>query len=198
MFITFEGIDGSGKSTQLKLLAEYLVNHNKKVITLREPGGTQLAESIRDILLSTKQVINPIAELLLFEAARSNLIEQIIKPALAAGTYILCDRFIDSTTAYQGYGRGLNLMQVTEVNQIATAGLKPDLTFYLKITHNLAINRFSRRTHDRIESAGEIFFKKVIDGYDILASEEPNRIKIINADGSIIDTKKLILQYIKI
>ena len=198
MFITFEGIDGSGKSTQLKLLADYLTSHNRKVITLREPGGTKLCESIRDILLSTKQEINPIAELLLFEASRSNLIEKIIKPALAEGTYILSDRFYDSTTAYQGYGRGLNLKHVMEINQIATGGLKPDLTFYLKIPLSLANHRYSRRIQDRIESSGDTFFKNVIYGYDVIASEEPERVKIINAEGTISDTNNLILKYIKI
>jgi dTMP kinase len=198
MFITFEGIDGSGKSTQLKLLADYLTANKKKVITLREPGGTKLSESIRDILLSSKQIINPIAELLLFEASRSNLIEMVIKPALNEGTYVLCDRFYDSTTAYQGYGRGLNLKQVIEVNQIATGGLKPNLTFYLKIPLELANYRYSRRIPDRIESSGDIFFNNVLHGYDVIASDEPERIKIINAEGSIIETNELILKYIKI
>lgn len=198
MFITFEGIDGCGKSTQLILLKETLEQKGFKVITLREPGGTQLSEQIREILLSNKSQINDIAELLLFQAARANLVENVIKPALENDIFVLCDRFYDSTTAYQGYGRMIDLDIVKTCNIIAVNGLKPDLTFYLKLPLEIAKERSNKRDLDRIENAGDSFYKRVLLGYELIAAEEPERIKIICSNGTIENTKNEILKNIPI
>jgi len=197
MFITFEGIDGCGKTTQLKLVSEYFSNKNIKTLIIREPGGTNLAEKIRDLLLSKSSDITDISELLLFAAARNSLVTNVIRPAINNGTVVLCDRFYDSTTAYQGYGRGLDLQQVELINKIATDGLKPDITFYLKISIEGANLRSSRRKKDRIEDAGNKFFENVLNGYDNIAKNEPERVKIIPADGSISYTNNIILNFIK-
>jgi len=197
MFITFEGIDGCGKTTQLKLVSEYFSNKNIKTLIIREPGGTNLAEKIRDLLLSKSSDITDISELLLFAAARNSLVTNVIRPAIINGTVVLCDRFYDSTTAYQGYGRGLDLQQVELINKIATDGLKPDITFYLKISIEGANLRSSRRKKDRIEDAGNKFFENVLNGYDNIANNEPERVKIIPADGSISYTNNIILNFIK-
>ncbi len=182
MFITFEGIDGSGKTTQIGLLEEYFNKRNIKVIKLREPGGTLVSEQIRDILLHSKSDINPITELLLFNAARSCLVESIIKPALAGGKTVICDRFYDSTTAYQGYGRGLPLHEVMNINLAATGGLSPDITFYLEIPFKLTTYRTNHRAQDRMEKSGSEFFQRVIDGFEAIAALEPER--FIRIDGS--------------
>ena len=138
MFITFEGIDGCGKSTQLKLLNEYFLKQNKQTLIIREPGGTKVSEKIREILLSKNLEMTNITELLLFAAARNSLVEKVIKPALNQGIYVLSDRFYDSTTAYQGYGREINLDYIKIINEIATNGLKPNLTFFLDVPIEIA------------------------------------------------------------
>jgi dTMP kinase len=198
MLITFEGIDGCGKSTQLQKIGDLLEKQGLKVHRLREPGGTEFSESIREILLSSKNKINDVAELLLFEAARSNLVEDLIKPALSRGEYVLCDRFYDSTTAYQGYGRQIDLNIIRQSNEIATGGLKPNLTFYLKIKLENAKLRAGNREKDRIEKAGDEFFKRVFQGFEDIAAAEPNRVKIIDAEGNLEQTKNLIIRQIPI
>ncbi|MDX9789741.1 MAG: dTMP kinase [Candidatus Kapaibacterium sp.] len=198
MLITFEGIDGCGKSTQLNIIGDLLENHGYTVHRLREPGGTTLSESIREILLSSKNNINDIAELLLFEAARSNLTENLIKPALANGEFVLCDRFYDSTTAYQGFGRQIDIDVIAACNQIAVGNLKPDLTFYLKISLDSAKKRAGNREQDRIEKAGDDFFSRVINGFDTIAQNEPDRVIIIDSEGSIEETKYKIMREIPI
>lgn len=185
MFITFEGIDGCGKSTQLQLIAKFLEQHNEKVLCLREPGGTYLAEQIRDILLNSKENISPLTELLLFNSARSDLIQKEIKPALSRGEIVLCDRFYDSTTAYQSYGRGLPLEDVIKCNMIATDGLKPNLTFFLDIPYELSIQRSNHRLLDRMENAGKDFFSRVIEGYKKIADDEPDRVYCIDGTAPI-------------
>lgn len=197
MFITFEGIDGCGKSTQLKLLNEYFLKQNKQTLIIREPGGTKVSEKIREILLSKNLEMTNITELLLFAAARNSLVEKVIKPALKQGIYVLSDRFYDSTTAYQGYGREINLDYIKIINEIATNGLKPNLTFLLDIPIEIANKRCKNKNKDRIESSGNEFYEKVIQGYYSIAKDEPNRIKIINSKGSISYTHNLILDIIK-
>jgi len=197
MFITFEGIDGCGKSTQLKILNEFLVSKNIKTLVIREPGGTILSERIRDILLSKSVDMTDLSELLLFAAARNSLVEKVIKPALTNGIYVLSDRFYDSTSAYQGYGRGIDKEKISLINNLATDGLKPDLTFYLKIPLEIAQKRSKKREKDRIESAGTNFFENVIRGYEMISIQEPNRFKVIDAKGSIRYTHNLILNYMK-
>jgi len=185
MFITFEGLDYSGKTTQAKLLVEHLTKRGKEVVFLREPGGTSISEKIREILLDKMHLeLTQIAELFLFSAARTQLVNQIIKPALEKGKIVVCDRYYDSTTAYQGFGRGINLDDVKTLNRIATSGLTPGLTIYVDV----AVDELFRRQEaagvsaDRMESAGTIFFEQVRDGYWTLAQEEPGRFVII--DGS--------------
>jgi len=197
MFITFEGIDGCGKSTQLKLLNEYFLKQNKQTLIIREPGGTKVSEKIREILLSKNLEMTNITELLLFAAARNSLVEKVIKPALKQGIYVLSDRFFDSTTAYQGYGREINLDYIKIINEIATNGLKPNLTFFLDVPIEIANKRSKNKNKDRIEASGNEFYEKVIKGYYSIAKEEPHRIKIINSKGSISYTHNLILDIIK-
>lgn len=181
MFITFEGIDGSGKSTQILLLREYLVKNGLKVVTLREPGGTELSEYIRAVLLNKKLEVSNISELLLFQAARADLVQTIVKPSLADGRIVLSDRYFDSTTAYQGYGRGIDLKVINKSNQIGSLGVLPDITFYLKIERNIGLDRVSGKELDRMELSSDEFYERVILGYDELAKKES---RIITIDGN--------------
>lgn len=181
MFITFEGIDGSGKSTQILLLREYLVKNGLKVVTLREPGGTELSEYIRAVLLNKKLEVSNISELLLFQAARADLVQTIVKPSLADGRIVLSDRYFDSTTAYQGYGRGIDLKVINKSNQIGSLGVLPDITFYLKIKRNIGLERVSGKELDRMELSSDEFYERVILGYDELAKKES---RIITIDGN--------------
>lgn len=196
MFISFEGIDGSGKTTQLQILATYLESIGYEVMLLREPGGVPLSESIRGLLLNSTEDINPITELLLFEASRSHLVHSLIKPAIAQGKIILCDRFLDSTTAYQGYGRGIDLDIINTFNSIATLGIMPDLTFYLDVEFSTAEMRSNRKIYDRIENAGKEFYLRVIQGFRELASNYPERIFRIDASRELETTSALIKQII--
>ncbi len=185
MFITFEGLDSSGKSTQAKLLAEELKEEGKQVVFLREPGGTGISEKIRAILLDRDYLeMDQLAELFLFSAARTQLVTEVIQPALSAGMIVLCDRFHDSTTAYQGYGRGLDLDAVKRINTVATKGLLPDVTFILDIPTSEIQRRRSRAKLDvdRMESSGLEFYEKVRKGYQAIARGEPKRCVLI--DGS--------------
>lgn len=195
MLITFEGIDGCGKSTQAKLLSDYLIAKNKKVKILREPGGTLVSESIREILLNSTNNINYITELLLFEAARSEIVEKIIRKDLNENMFVICDRFFDSTTAYQGYGRNLSMEHIKLLNQLATGGLKPNITFFLDVSLEIAKKRTKKILKDRMELSGDDFFERVIYGYHQIAREEPERFVIVNADGNIEHTQNEIMQY---
>ena len=197
MFITFEGIDGSGKSTQIKLLTETLRQHGHSVKVLREPGSTAFSEKIRDILLSKTFEIDAITELLLFDAARSHLVKNEILPALEKNQIVLCDRFYDSTTAYQGYGRGLNLYDVRKINEIATGGLKPDITFFLDISLSVSEDRTKDIESDRIESSGSDFYNKVRNGFLEIAKQEPERVIVINSENKITDTQVKIIEVLK-
>ena len=183
MFITFEGLDYSGKTTQAKLLVERLKQLGKEVVFLREPGGTKISEKIRDILLDKQHLeMNQKAELFLFSAARTQLVSEIIFPALQRKAIVVCDRFHDSTTAYQGYGRGLNLHDIEAINLIATTGTTPDLTVLVDIEVKEIVRR--RRaaglSEDRMESAGSQFYENVREGYLTLAQTEPKRFLCIN------------------
>ena len=198
MFITFEGIDGSGKTTQIECLKDFLEQKGYNVITTREPGGTHLSERIRELLLNTDYNIDPITELFLFNASRMHLINTIIKPALKNNIIVISDRFYDSTTAYQGYGRSISLENINKCNDIIKSfGIIPDITLFLDIDIKVSEERRSSMEKDRIELSNESFFEKVRGGYLCIADEEPNRIKIINANRdkqSIFeDIKKYIL-----
>ncbi|NLM19920.1 MAG: dTMP kinase [Clostridiaceae bacterium] len=185
LFITFEGIDGSGKTLQLKLLTADLEKADLKYLLLREPGGTSISEQIRKILLDRKnKEMSAETELLLFAAARAQLVKQIVEPALAAKTIVISDRFFDSTTVYQGYGRGMNVDFVHRLNNFATQGLQPDLTFYFDISVETALDRLKNRTEkaDRIDLESQIFMEKTRLGYLQIAEENPNRVRIIDAE----------------
>lgn len=196
MFITFEGIDGSGKTTQIRLLEDYFTKIGVSFLSIREPGGHPVSESIREILLDNHNRLNEISELLLFEAARSELCDKLILPALNSGKVVICDRFYDSTTAYQGYGRMMNLQQVEFCNHFATKGLKPDITFYLEIEYHTSKIRSKSKNMDRMENSGDEFFERVINGFKIIADNEPKRVKLINAEQLILDVHNDILSYL--
>ncbi len=192
MLISFEGIDGCGKSTQIELVKNYLYNKGYEITVIREPGGTDFSEQIRNLLLHSKLKINPISELFLFEAARADLVEKVIKLELENGKIILTDRFFDSTTAYQGFGRGINVELVQQINLLATTNLLPDLTFYLDISLKTSFERSMNKPKDRIENSSNNFFEKVINGFKELSKKFPERIIEINAEGDIKQTFELI------
>jgi dTMP kinase len=188
MFITFEGLDFSGKSTQAKLLVQRLEQSKLRHIFLREPGGTAISEKIRDLLLDTaNDTISPWAELFLFSAARIQLVTEVIQPALDADTVVVCDRFYDSTTAYQGYGRGLSLEDIASVNAIATQGTTPDLTLFIQVDREEILRRkkASGASLDRMESAGQMFYDRVRDGYLALAAKFPHRFIVVDGMQSV-------------
>ena len=183
LFITFEGIDGCGKSTQMLKLSEYFNEKYIPYMILREPGGTAVGEKIRDLLLDKKNDgMDPVCELLLFEAARAQIVSAVIRPSLESGMTILCDRFFDSTYAYQGFARGLGSGTVEMLNMTATAGLKPDITFLLDLDPETALERRGIRgeAEDRMEALGLKFQEDVRAGYLDLASRE-DRVVLIDA-----------------
>jgi len=188
MFISFEGIDFSGKSTQLELLKDYLVEHNKKVEILREPGGTEISEKIRNILLDTKNLVMfAEAELLLFSASRAQLVREKILPYLQKGIYVLSDRFHDSSTAYQGYGRGVPLDIVNQVHNLAIGETIPELTFFIDIPVGIANERRKKKSKgklDRIELSEIEFYNRVRSGYLEIARKE-ERFKVIDGTQTI-------------
>lgn len=193
MFISFEGIDKSGKSTQISLLVDYLKQKGHKVVQTCEPGGTGLGEKIERILLepSTKQ-ISGIGELFLYLADRAEHVEKIIQPALEKGKIVISDRFTDATIAYQGYGRGLDIPWIEELNKRVTHGLLPDITFLLDISPSLAEKRSRSERKDRIENEKISFHQKVRQGYLKLAKKYAERIKVINSEDSIEEIQLII------
>ena len=186
LFITLEGIEGSGKSTQIRHLAEVLDRAGFRVLQTREPGGTATAEAIRHILLtaSSHESVTPQAEALLILAARCQHVTHLIRPALRRGTLVLCDRFSDSTFAYQGFARGLDLEWLQAANEVATGGLTPDLTLVLDlpVSVGLARRRADRGEQNRLDRETERFHRKVRRGFLALAAEEPKRMTIVNAN----------------
>jgi dTMP kinase len=182
-FITFEGTEGCGKSTHIKKLASRLKAEGRTVRTLREPGGTKSGESIRHLLKHGPEEITAEAELLLMNASRAQLVRELIRPAIAAGEVVLCDRFYDSTTVYQGTGRGLDAAQVQNVIEFAAGETRPDLTLLLQIPLKISEERRARRAEtDRFEQADRAFFERIEAGYTALAAAEPDRIRVIQAD----------------
>ena len=191
MLITFEGIDGAGKSTQIKKLVHALGVQGMEVVTLREPGGTAVAEKIRQLLLENSHEISPIGELLLFSASRAELVQEVIKPALANGKTVILDRFFDSTTAYQGYGRGIDLELLRSIIAISTCGITPDITFYLDLEPEEALKRKFSKTSiplafegnelDRMERSGLEFYHNVRHGYLDIMRVNSSRFVWINA-----------------
>ncbi len=191
-FISFEGNEGSGKSTQIKLLADRLVASGRSVITLREPGGTPIGEEIRHLLKhsAANAGMSPETELLLMNASRAQLVRQIIRPALASGAIVLCDRFHDSTTVYQGAGRGLAPSRVQGVIDLAVGDTRPELTLFLEVPLEVSEQRRRHRSgtkpeRDRFEEADRAFFERIHSGYEALAAAEPGRIRRIDATRSV-------------
>lgn len=180
MFVTFEGADGCGKTTQLSLLKDYLSANNYKVLVTREPGAGGLGQKLRDILLNYDGIVSNRCESFLFLADRAQHIDTIVKPAIEDGFIVLCDRHTDSTVAYQGYGRGLDIERINYLNNLATDGLKPDLTYVYDVDIETSMSRVGN-TKDRMESAGNDFFNKVRHGYLEIAQKEPDRVKVIDA-----------------
>jgi dTMP kinase len=188
MFISFEGIDFSGKSTQIELLKDYLVEHNKKVEILREPGGNEISEKVRRILLDNKhEKMFAEAELLLFSASRAQLVREKIRPYLQKGIYVISDRFHDSSTAYQGYGRGIPIEVVMKIHDLAIGDTTPDLTFFIDIPVGIANERKKKKSKvklDRIELADIEFYNRVRSGYLEIARRE-ERFKVIDGTQNI-------------
>ncbi|MCX7908383.1 MAG: dTMP kinase [Ignavibacteria bacterium] len=197
MLITFEGIDLAGKTTQVQLLAKYLINKGLNVVTLREPGGTEIAEKIREILLKPSNELNPFTEFFLFEAARSDLVTKVIKPLVNKGITVICDRFWDSTIAYQGYGRGLPLDLVEKCNFYASGGIEPQLTFLLDIPLEIMFERARKKTTDRMENETTDYLLRVVNGFRELANKFPNRIIVINGTSSIEEIHKEVIEVVK-
>lgn len=207
MFITFEGLDFSGKSTQAKLLVERLksmpkVNGGERMTVhfVREPGGSKISEQIRELLLDKKfPEMTDTAELLLFSASRTQLVKEVIIPALRRGETVICDRYYDSTTAYQGYGRGLDLRAIQTINRLATAGTDPDLTILIDIP----VEEIERRKHsaglafDRMESSGREFYERVRKGFLEIAAREAHRFVTMNGMASIEKVQQLVWQEVE-
>ena len=203
-FITFEGPEGGGKSTHVKELAQTLRAEGVDVLVTREPGGTRLAELIRGLV--REEVDDPPvtrSEVLLFLAARAQVVANVIKPALARGTWVLCDRFADSTFAYQGYGRGIDVKLLRDLNDFATEGLTPDLTIVLDVPPETSRARLAARqaatatAADRIEQAGESFHRRLRDGFLELARREPERFAVVNSDDECAKVSRLILEAVE-
>jgi dTMP kinase len=180
--ISFEGIDGSGKSTQINLLSNWLSEKKIEFIIVREPGGTSISERIRDILLDKKNLqLCSESESFLFLSARTQLVTEVIRPALKSGKFVICDRFIDSTMAYQGYGRGMDLFQIEAMNNMAIGECVPGQTFLLDVDIENSIQRRTDSEDDRMESAGIEFLRKVREGYIKLSSQFSNRITLLDS-----------------
>jgi dTMP kinase len=199
-FITLEGIEGCGKTTQLQLLAGRLKDKGHKITVTREPGGCPIADQIRNILLDAdNRAIVPLTELLLYAAARAQHVTEVIAPALEEGRIVLCDRFTDATIAYQGYGRELDLIIINRLNELATDGIRPDLTILLDCKAETGLNRAISRINsttgareERFELESLQFHKRVRDGYLGLARQEPDRFVVINAEAGISETEEAI------
>ncbi len=188
-FITFEGIEGSGKSTQIVLLANYLKANHRQVTLTREPGGTAIGDQVRKILLDpSNSMLVPAAELLLYGAARAQHLDELIRPELGSGAIVLCDRFSDATLAYQGYGRGLDHEMIVALDRIVTGGMRPDLTILLDIEATAGVSRARGRNSSRglenearFENEELAFHERVRQGYLALAAQEPGRFRLIDA-----------------
>ncbi len=192
MFLTFEGGEGSGKSTHSKLLCDFLRRKVLKVLHTREPGGTSIREKIRKVLLDPKNKgMDAVSEMLLYMAARLEVIKQKISPSLKKGNIVICDRFIDATLAYQGYAGGIDIKIIKEIGRLVTEGISPEVTFFLDIDVKKGLLR-SGRNKDRMERKSILYHKKVRKGYLAIASREPRRVKVISSIGKIHKVQDLI------
>jgi dTMP kinase len=209
MFITFEGIEGSGKTTHMGLAAEELRSRGYSVIRTREPGGTLIGEQVRTVLLSPEHGnMSPVTELFLYEACRAQLIAECIRPELEAGNLVLCDRYFDATTAYQGYGRGLDLDLIERLNDAAGQGLEPDLTILLDCTVETGFERIRSRYRndsakggegapDRMETEDRAFHERIRRGYLRLAEKHDHRIRVVDATGALEDVQGKVMDCLR-
>ena len=206
MFITIEGIEGSGKTSQIKHIADFLKDHGLDYVITREPGGTITGKKIRSILLDPENKdIDPIAELLLYNADRVHHINKIIRPSLSKGKIIICDRYFDSTIAYQGYARGLNISLIKKLHELVAENLKPDITFLLDLKPKIGLERVWKQVKNgersfietRFEKEVLSFHEKVRKGFLAMAEFEPDRFKIIDASQNITNVKKIIIKILK-
>ena len=199
-FITFEGIDGSGKSTQMRLLASQLRLRGLEVVTTREPGGTSLGKRLRTVLLDLQEQVDPLAELLLYAADRAQHVRTLLLPALETGHIVLSDRYADATVAYQGAGRGFPPQTIAEVVALATGGLKPHLTLVFDLSVAECAARSERRAHngqvDRLDMEDATFYTRVRNAYLQIAETEPERVRIVDASGSIEETHTRVMKII--
>jgi dTMP kinase len=201
IFITFEGIDGCGKSTQLRLLASNLRLRGFEVVTTREPGGTPLGKRLRSVLLDPQIEVDPLAELLLFAADRAQHVRTLLRPAIEAGSIVLSDRYADATAAYQGAGRNFTEETIAQVIRLATNGLRPDLTLIFDLPVAECLARTVRRTNgenqtDRLDAEDAAFHTRVRNAYLQFAEHEPDRIRVINACGSIDETHARVMEVV--
>ena len=187
LFITIEGMDGSGKTTQINMIRDYISDKGYNVILAREPGGTKISEKIRDIILDSANVtMASTTEMLLYASARAQLVAEIIKPAVENGSVVVCDRFIDSSFAYQGFGRGIDIDTIADVNRAAMDGMMPDMTFFIDISPEIALKRrMASSMTDRIEKECMEFHMKAYKGYKKLAHLYPERIKTIDGNRTV-------------
>ena len=207
LFITFEGTEGSGKTTQISLLAERLRSMGYAVRTLREPGGTPIGEEVRHTLKHSpvNHAMTPEAELLLMNASRAQLVREVIRPALASGAIVLCDRFYDSTTAYQGHGRQLDLEMVRNIVDVAVGDTRPDLTLLFIVPRDVSEARRAARQptlplaikRDRMEEADRSFFARVEQGYQAIAKAEPRRVRQLDAMGGVVETEAAVWKLVR-
>ncbi|MEC4176599.1 dTMP kinase [Adlercreutzia sp. R7] len=195
LFVTFEGGDGAGKSTQIRFLARFLEDRGREVLRLREPGGTAVGEALRRVVLDPAHgAMSDRAELLIYEAARAQIVDEVIRPALARGAVVLCDRFYDSTVAYQGAGRGLDGAFIDAANRFACDGLVPDVTVLLVAPEAAVRSRMGRRAGaDRLEQAGDAFHRRVAEGFAALAAAEPERVRTVSSQLQRVDTFRAVL-----
>jgi dTMP kinase len=201
-FITFEGIDGSGKSTQLRLLGNFLRANGCDALLTREPGGTTLGLRLRAALLDAMEEVDPLTELLVFAADRAQHVRRMLRPALAAGRVVISDRYADATIAYQGGGRGFAPELISQIVQLATEGLKPDLTLLFDVSVQESTNRTTRRSNNRTSSRDRLdiehadFHARVRDAYLQIALAEPERVKLIDTSGSVDQTHERVKEFV--
>ncbi len=195
-FITFEGSEGSGKSTQARLAHRYLKSRGRKVLLIREPGGVKISEQIRRILLDVKsRGMSDVCETLLYMAARAQLVQEVIEPALKQGFIVLCDRFLDSTVVYQGYGNGVDLEFIRTVGRAVTKGIKPDFTLIFDLDTRQGLSR-KKTAKDRIESRSIGYHNRVRRGYQALARQEPKRVKLIKVNDGKAAIQRIVRRFL--